>query len=166
MTVRRTPQQRISDLLRNALTDPNSVRKALGTEWIYPDKPRLTNLSKSKDNFPRLSVIEIDLGTDGDIGMGGTETEDTVILSITAWCYADSAHSIIVGDNDAKIYSGNNLAEAITHQVHIWLRDNWRDYPDIMDYEKTGSSPYLNDYDGTIKKHTITIKFKGVNLGD
>jgi hypothetical protein len=166
MSERRTPSQFISDLLRAALTDPNAVRRALGTNWIYPDKPRLKALSGDKNNFPRLSITEIDVGSEGDMGMAATETYDKVLLSVTAWCYGDDLHSITVGSNDAKVCSGHNLAEAIIQNTHIWLRENWRDQTVLMDYEKSGTSPYLEDFGGVIKKYTMTIKFKGVNIGD
>lgn len=169
MTERRTPQQIISDLLRSALTDPNTVRRALGTDWIFPDIPRIYDLSDDKNNFPRLSITSGGVSSRGDIGMDSTDTEDTISLSVEAWAYKDSAWSVTVGDKDAKTLSGNNLCEAILQQVHIYLRENWRTatVPYLLfDYVRSGTSPYEDEMEGTINRHGMTITFTGVNIGD
>ena len=55
-------QEFISGKLRVALTDYNStarVAAGLSTNWIYPDKPRIMNISGNKHNFPRVSVTAL-----------------------------------------------------------------------------------------------------------
>ena len=169
MVERRTTAQVISDLLRSALTDPNSTRRVLGTPWIYPDIPRIFDLSEDKNNFPRISVVNIGVSSQGDIGMDSTETEDTITLSVDAWAYKDSVWSVTVGDNDSKALSGNNLCEALLQQVHIYLRDNWRTVtvPHMLfNYLKTGTGFYEDEVDGTINRCGMTIRFEGVNIDD
>jgi hypothetical protein len=169
MTERRTPQQIISDLLRVAITDPNTIRRALNTEWVYPDIPRLIELSEDKNNFPRISVEAIGVSSRGDIGMDSTETEDTITLSVDAWAFQDSAWAVTVGGNSPKTLSGNNLCEALIQQAHIYLRDNWRTATVpyfLFDYTKTGTMPYEDELEGTIKRYGMSISFVGVNIGD
>lgn len=170
MTVRRKVAQILSDLLREEITDPNTVRGALGTQWIYPDIPRIMDLSEDKNNFPRVSIVEIGISSNGDLGMGSTETEDVVTLSVDVWAYQDMAWPVTVtGGRDVKTLSGNNLCEAILRNIHIYLRDNWRTVLipyQLYDYIKTGEMPYEDELEGTIKRYGMSIKIEGVNIND
>ena len=83
-----SPQEFITGLLRANITDPNATARAaagLSTNWIYPDRPLLAAMVDNENNFPRISVTRMDTSSMGDIGMGGTETEDTVTLLVNAY---------------------------------------------------------------------------------
>ncbi|MCK5223161.1 DUF4815 domain-containing protein [Candidatus Calescamantes bacterium] len=83
-----SPQEFITGLLRANITDPNAtarVAAGLSTNWIYPDRPLLAAMVDNENNFPRISVTRMDTSSLGDIGMGGTETEDSVTLLVNAY---------------------------------------------------------------------------------
>ena len=83
-----SPQEFITGLLRANITDPNATARAaagLSSNWIYPDRPLLSAMVDNENNFPRLSVTRMDTSSMGDIGMGGTETEDSVTLLVNAY---------------------------------------------------------------------------------
>jgi len=83
-----SPQEFITGLLRANITDPNATARAaagLSSNWIYPDRPLLEAIVNNENNFPRISVTRMDTSSMGDIGIGGTETEDTVTLLINAY---------------------------------------------------------------------------------
>lgn len=83
-----SPQEFITGLLRANITDPNATARAaagLSSNWIYPDRPLLEAIVNNENNFPRISVTRMDTSSMGDIGMGGTETEDSVTLFVNAY---------------------------------------------------------------------------------
>lgn len=83
-----SPQEFITGLLRANITDPNATARAaagLSSNWIYPDRPLLAAIVNKEDNFPRISVTRMDTSSNGDIGMGSTETEDSVTLLINVY---------------------------------------------------------------------------------
>lgn len=114
-----TPQEFISGKLRGNITDPNATARAsagLSVNWIYPDRPLIKNLSANENNFPRISVTRLDIGSQGDIGIGGTETYDDVNLLINVWTIREKAQTVVSTSDESKtfligtdIYNLNNL---------------------------------------------------------
>ena len=78
-------QSYVASLLRNNIPDPNPDREAIN--WIFPDFPLIFELSKSVNNFPRISVTKMSSSSQGDVGMNSTETLDTVNLLINVWVF-------------------------------------------------------------------------------
>ena len=240
-----SPQHFIAGLLRNNITDYNATARAnagLSSNFIYPDKPRLLNLSHKVQNFPRVSVTRMSLNSKGDVGMGGTETEDTVSLLINVYTIKEDivtvrtsgpeghtyssgtdvyilsalpaslittvtgtldgvAHTFVKdtdysindstgtgrynsidwghdGDTTAashsfrvtytRVLSGVTLAEYIGHDIHIYLRDNWRDdcAPTLFDYILAREPTVISSQDERVQRCELQVQFTGINIGD
>ena len=100
-------QEFISGKLRGTLTDYNSIARAaanLSTNWIYPDKPRIMNISKNKHNFPRVSVTALPKISKGDLGAGGTETEDVVNLLINIYTIKDEPITVRTTSDESHTF--------------------------------------------------------------
>lgn len=113
-----TPQQFVSGKLRNNITDPNSTNRAaaeLSANWIYPDKPRLLALSGNENNFPRIAVTKMNLGTKQEIGMGGSETEDTVQLLINIYTIKDKPLTVKTTAAEEHTYGEEETIYALTN---------------------------------------------------
>ena len=68
------------------ITDYNSgSRASTHSNWIYPDRPRITDLLKNKNNFPRISVESMDDSTIRRLGIGSEQYHELVQLSINIW---------------------------------------------------------------------------------
>jgi len=103
-----SPQEFITGLLRANLTDYNATARAsagLSSNWIYPDRPLLAAMIDNENNFPRLSVTRMDTSSKGDIGMGGTETEDTVILLVNAYTIKTKLCTVRTETNESHTFA-------------------------------------------------------------
>lgn len=103
------------------LTDYNSgSRPSNFTHWIYPDKPRLTNLLKDRNNFPRVSVEHMDENTIKRLGIGSKQYHELTQLAINVWSpptvvcqvanVATENHTFVTGTDD---YELDNLPVSI-----------------------------------------------------
>lgn len=113
-----TPQQFISGKLRGQITDPNATNRAaagLSTNWIYPDKPRILALSKNENNFPRIGITRMNLGMKQEIGMGGSETEDTVQLLINIYTIKDKPLTVKTTTAEEHTYDDEETTYTLTN---------------------------------------------------
>lgn len=240
-----SPQQFIAGLLRSNITDYNATARdeaGLSVNFIYPDKPRLLNLSAKVQNFPRVAVTKMSINSKGDVGMAGTETEDNVSLLINIYTVKEDivtvrtsgpeshtystgtdiyilsalpaslitlvtgtlnegAHTFVKGTdysiNDStgkgrynsidwnqggdtpddstvfgvtysRVLSGVTLAEYIGQDIHIYLRDNWRDdcVPTLFDYILVREPTVISSQDERIQRCELQVQFTGINIGD
>ena len=134
------------------LTDYNSGNRASTFgNWIFPDRPRITDLLKNKHNFPRISVESMDHSTIKRLGMQSTQHHDLVQLSINVYSppnlicevsnTATEDHTYTTGTD---VYEIDNLPVSIigatidgTKDAGVWSFDRGVDY-ELVD----------NDYDG------------------
>lgn len=134
------------------LTDYNSSNRASTfSNWIYPDRPRVTDLLKNKSNFPRVSLETMDESTIKRLGMRSTQHHDLVQLSINVWVppnltcevsnTATEDHTYVTGTD---VYEIDNIPASIigatidgTKAAGVWSFDRGVDYQ-LID----------NDYDG------------------
>ena len=80
----------ITGLLRQNITDPNSVNRASQFgQWVYSDKPKIMKLLNDKNNFPRISCETISNNTVGDMGMECSEQLESYPLKINVWTVRD-----------------------------------------------------------------------------
>lgn len=103
-----SPQEFITGLLRANITDPNATARAaagLSTNWIYPDRPLLSAMVDNENNFPRISVTRMDTSSKGDIGVGGTETEDSVVLLINAFAIKNKLCTVKIVANESHTFA-------------------------------------------------------------
>lgn len=240
-----SPQSFISGLLRQNIIDYSSSARSganLSANWIYPDKPRIENLSGNHFNFPRCSVMKMAINSKGDLGAGGTETEDMVNLLINVYTIKEDivvvrteteeshtfedgtdeytlnslpasliltvtgtldsgANTFISGtdytltdaDKDGRydtidwsaggdvpddgtaflvtyirVLAGADLAEYIAHDIHIYLRDNWRidTVPILFDYKMIREPTPISSMNDRIQRCEMQVQFTGVNIGD
>lgn len=102
-----SPQEFISGKLRGVLTDYNSAARAaagLSINWIYPDKPRIMNISKNNHNFPRISITALPKISKGDLGAGGTETEDVTNLLINIYTIKDEPITVRTTSDESHTF--------------------------------------------------------------
>ena len=66
------------------LVDYNSAQR-VGTNFAFSDFPRILDLLKSKNNFPRISVEIMDASTIKRMGLQCTDHHDLVQLAINIW---------------------------------------------------------------------------------
>lgn len=127
-----TPSEFISGKLRQNLTDVNANRTA--ANWIYPDKPKLMEISKNVNNFPRIAVTELKPAHSlNEIGIGGTETEDEVSIAINV--YAVKEHLLPVASDDEEfLYGGETDVELAIEPINdatvVGIKDS-QSYPFI-----------------------------------
>jgi hypothetical protein len=111
-----TPQDRISGVLRANLEDYNATARAaagLSVNWIYPDKPRIKNLEQNIANFPRIGITVMPKTSTGEIGVGGTETEDEINILVniytikeklvTVGSVVNEEHTFLVGTTEYEL---------------------------------------------------------------
>lgn len=107
-----TPQELISGKLRQNLTDYNATARAgagLSPNWIYPDKPRIENLEAKIENFPRVGVTEMPISSAGDIGIGGSETEDTINLLINIYTIKEKLVKVETTTGEDIVHAGGEV---------------------------------------------------------
>lgn len=124
--------ERISGLLRAVIADPNTSRTA---NWIYPDKPRLIQISNNKDNFPRVGIVEAGgPHSIGSVGIGATETEDEVTLAVNVYAIKDALMTVNTIE-DTFTYQGEETFittdEPITTASVVGTLGGQQDYPFI-----------------------------------
>lgn len=64
--------------------------------------------------------------------------------------------------------SADELSRFIAREIHGYLRDNWRLWPEriLWSYRKTGGNPIDFDSDLGVHKYELTVSFQGINLED
>lgn len=68
----------------SALTDYNAASR-VGTNWIYGDSPRITDLLKNKNNFPRVAITNMDESTFKTMGLQCTQHHDLTQVAINVY---------------------------------------------------------------------------------
>ena len=142
-------QEFISGKLRGTLTDYNATARAaagLSTNWIYPDKPRILNISGNKHNFPRVSVTTLPKISKGDLGAGGTETEDVVNLLINVYTIKDEPITVRTTSTESHTFEGgtdeytlNSLPASLILTVTGTLDSSPKTFVSGTDYTLTDS---------------------------
>jgi len=181
-----SPQEFITGLLRANITDPNATARAaagLSVNWIYPDRPRLKALVNNENNFPRISVTRMSTSSEGDIGMGGTETEDSVTLLINTYVIknklctvktvTDESHTFATGTDEYALDETpatniNEVTGTLSDNPHTFVLDT--DYQlidadsdgrfDTIDWSPAGDNPddttaFLVDYVRKLEGDTL-----------
>ena len=113
-----TPQQFITGKLRANITDVNSTARVVAghsSNWIYPDKPKLFALIADNDNFPRVSVTRMSLGTERELGMGGTETEDFVHLLVNIYTIKDRPLTVKTTTEEEHTFASGTSVYSLTN---------------------------------------------------
>jgi len=191
-----SPQEFITGLLRANIIDPNSTARAaagLSTNWIYPDRPLLSAMINNENNFPRISVTRMDTSSKGDIGVGGTETEDSVTLLVNAYAIknklctvktvTDESHTFASGTDKYALDEtpATNITEVtgtLSASPHTFVLDT--DYQlidddsdgrfDTIDWSPAGDNPddataFLVDYVRKLEGDTLAEYLVGdVNI--
>lgn len=121
------PKNAVITVLRNRLTDYNSAsRTPTGSNWIYPDFPRL---DLGKNSYPRISVT--DVTETAEI----TDINRTMFyhcrLQIDVWVWAgiDGKDSMLLTISSV-VYEGQKLLDLIARDVISGLDDNKADFDD------------------------------------
>lgn len=148
------------------LTDYNSGNRASTfSNWIYPDRPRITDLLKNKHNFPRISVESMDNSTLRWLGMGSTDQHGIVQLGINVWCPQNLTCEVASTASEDHVYATGTSTYGLDN-VPVSILGA------AIDGTKTGGafsftrgSDYElidDDYDGLYD----SVKWLGVNIPD
>lgn len=166
-----SPSQYISGQLRKGVMDGDLIDYNAGNRpgnfvhWIYPDKPRIAELLKNKNQFPRISVELMDDSTIKRLGMASTQYHENIQLSINIWVTpnlmcevgntASESNTYLSGTN---IYELNNLPVSILGAtIDGTLGGNVHSFDRGTDYELID-----NDGDGLYD----SISWLGADLPD
>lgn len=134
------------------LTDYNSGnRPGNFVHWVYPDKPRIAELLKNKNQFPRVSVESMDDSTIKRLGMQSTQYHELVQLSINSWVspnltceisnVATEDHTYVTGTDEYELDNlpisiiGATVDGTMSSVAHIFDRDT--DY-ELIDADHDG----------------------------
>lgn len=132
------------------LTDYNSGNRT-GTNFVYPDKPKLTSLLKNKNNFPRISIESMDTSHIGRLGMQSTQYKEKVQLSINIYSVPNLTCQIHnVASEDHTYNTGTDYYELNDLPVSI-LGNAIDGTAGGLPYSFTKGTDYElvdNDYDG------------------
>lgn len=149
-----------------SLVDYNSAaRPSNFTHHVYPDRPRIIDLLKNKNNFPRISIELVDNSTIKRMGMRCTQHHDLVQLVLNIWsppnltCTISSVsgedHTFVTGTDD---YELDNLPVSITgNAIDGTMSGGAHSFVKGTDYELIDA-----DFDGFYD----SISWLGVDLPD
>lgn len=103
-----------------SLIDYNSAKR-VGTNFCYPDFPKITSLLSNVHNFPRISITSQDTSSIGSrLGLGSLDQHQLTQLSISVWAppnltveisnTATESHTYNTGTSD---YQLDNLPASV-----------------------------------------------------
>lgn len=128
-----------------------------GTNWIYPDKPRI---ELAKTSYPRIAVISLGENS-SDAGMGETNTDEILTFQIDILAYKDQKCTI---DNETK--EGPDVCQYLARQVIKKIHESRA----LMQY-KLYNPQILNNFpipfqeDKNIFRQVIELKLEANNAG-
>jgi hypothetical protein len=176
MTLRNLePSIAVMKLLRMKMTDPNSTDRPTNTQMVKPKYPRPTAGEKSisKDNYPIITVVDIDEDS-VDAGITSNKAEETTTtLLITIYIWANSVEEQILTIDGVK-YEGTKLRDYLGRNASNVLRKEFHLKPaynqngiirKFYDYEKLRmeSMEFDPERDHGIMKKEIEIQIKNIN---
>lgn len=130
-----------------------------GNEWIYPDMPRVKDLSTTK--FPRISVI-IANETGNRAGNYQAPVLSAPIVQIDVWTKEDYTYAIggrNYEDNELTRYLARKCEQAFNNEIDEL-------YPKLYNYIKRNLIPMPFDEKNQLFRHTLEISLLGVDLGE
>ncbi|MHA1286163.1 MAG: hypothetical protein ACTSPB_02045 [Candidatus Thorarchaeota archaeon] len=161
-TPTREPQDRIVLFLRDYLTDYNAENRKGTENWIYPDFPMLAKM-KDKNNYPRVSVIEI--GESGTIaGCGSNDMINTATFEIAV--YVKERLRCKVG---LREMGDQELCNKIARDIIYALRTYWRDDENLSPFHHFGViGNYTLPFDEDVRIFTRKIEIETIlfNAGE
>lgn len=103
-----SPEEYIASKIRLAyelgtLTDYNAVNRT-GTNFVFPDKPRIKAIMNNKNNFPRISIDDVIIAKNEEMGFDLNDIEERISLNITVWTVKDLVCKIEETVNEEIIY--------------------------------------------------------------
>jgi hypothetical protein len=150
------PQDAIVTALRANLTDYNSTNR-VGSNWIYPDLPRV---DLRKNSYPRIGVVEAN-EIQEVLGSGTTERWAECTFDIIVYTIGD-----VIGSNNQE---GQQLADTIGRDVVSFLGDNWKtdsNFSGYFNFEIVENRQLPHDKRHNVFKRLISIKFNIINPGE
>lgn len=148
------------------LTDYNSANRTnTFSNWIYPDRPRITDLLNNKHNFPRISVESMDKSTIKWIGMGSTDHHQLVQLVINIWCPPNLTCEVLNTSSEDHVYATGTTEYEIDNIPASIIGATIDGTKDAVAFSFTRGIDYNlvdSDYDGLYD----SVKWLGVNLPD
>lgn len=166
-----SPSQYISGKLRYGvhngdITDYNSSNRASTfSNWIYPDRPRITDLLKNKNNFPRISVESMDNSTISRLGMGSPDYHDLVQLVINIWSPPNLTCEVSNTSSEDHVYTTGTSEYKIDNIPASIIGATIDGTKDAGAFSFTRGTDYNlvdDDYDGLYD----SVKWLGVNVPD
>ena len=157
-------QDALVDLLRDQLTDYNSGGRTQGSDWIFPDLPRIEDLKKT--SYPRVGVdfsVSPIWGGSSSTDFIETYTFDVIVytfeeqeVTISATKVQDDNLGLIIGgDVKAAIRGWRDNATVNTVFTHMTITDG----PALLGF-------YLSDRQQRIYRILLTVEAVGVTMGE
>ncbi len=151
------PVERVRELLRNRLIDPNTTRATGMVNWIFDDFPR-EDLSSS--SFPRISVIELGEPAKA-FGIGDTSQYAIYSMQIDVWVKSDTVYD--VNNSYEGLGAARDLARNVLGALRLyWITDMT---PEFLIYRSNKKTPVFQE-DRNLWRITIDIEFEGVIKND
>jgi len=127
-----------------------------GSNWIYPDYP---DLSLSKDDFPRISLLQVSGGGQEEVGIGrsvgGSQSGVRYVFTYQVDVWVKKGNEATI---DNKLYKGAKLRDYLADRVLEYLIDRKDEIPGIEDIV-LATSPLTHPYDPVFKVRRKTLTF-------
>ena len=140
------------------LTDYNAAnRTSAYGNWIYPGRPRVTDLLKNKNNWPRISLETADNSTIRRLGMQCDLHHNLVQISINIWAPENLTCEINnVATEDHTYTTGTDTYALDSTPISI-IGNNIDGTKDGLSYSFAKDTDYnLSDSDHTGRSDSVT----------
>ena len=152
-------KNKVVALLRSRVTDPNLTNR-VGSQWIYPDKPRV---DLTKNSYPRISVL--DSTETREIMDIAANTSKMNELAIWIWVWGNRDDPMLLTISTV-VYEGEYLADYLRELVKDEIEDHFSDLraavPCPHNYEIVGERdiPDPQDIGRIIKEIRIRLEWE------
>lgn len=146
-------------MLRTRLTDRNSSSR-VGSQWIYPDKPRV---DLTKNSYPRISVIDVNETREIMDIAANTQKTSTVAILLYIWGNKDDPMILTISSvNYEGEYLADYMREDIKETIETYFSDLRSAVPHPHDYKIVGERdiPDSEGIDRIIKEIRIQLQWE------
>jgi len=131
VTLANKAKNKLISLLRNRVSDPNSASR-VGSQWIYPDKPRV---DLTKNSYPRIAVIDENEEREVMDVAGNTAKISRISIMLYIWGNKDDPMILTIS---SVAYEGQYLLDYMIELIKEEIESH------ISDLRQ--ATPYLHDY--------------------
>jgi len=115
-----TMKNKFKTMLRSRMTDHNSANR-VGSQWIYPDKPRV---DLTKNSYPRISVLDDNESREIMDIAENTQKTSRIAFWIYVWGNPDDPMLLTIS---SVVYEGVYLLDYIVEELKTEIEDHFSD---------------------------------------